>query len=160
TSRYQPMMVMLTGRPGPRRRVGAAGAEACVEYADEAVLSDGGGGVPATAGRGAKAIRGVNCSLTLTRLKKTNHQMPIPSCASANTNMNTRITTMKLAMNCGSTRAPGGVGGAGMASMAKAPSKENRPNKASSAAKTIIEMRAQWRRRNKPMLVVIPQAAG
>lgn len=133
------MTVKLTGRRGALRIAGRT--EDCEELLANISGVGGLGGGPA----------GSNCCFTAARVKKTNHHIPTPSNVSKKSPMTARIEDIIAGFTAECD------GGAGITSDIRP---ENPLIRINSTEKTIIEMRAQFDSRNKPMLVAMPQIAG
>jgi len=130
------MIVMLSGR------CGLVGTGAAI-----------GGGIPGIgAAIALSAATGANCVFTLARVKSTSHHTPIPIIVSQKSPMLNRIASMIDGLEAVSTPAGAGI------NSEIAPRKT--PVSNSRTEKTMIEIRAQFRNRNSPMLVTIPQIAG
>src|ERR1700687_6032397 len=136
TSKNQARIAILSGRlPGARSAVPCSGQPVCR-------------GDPS-----ARAVEGCpNCSFTVDRLKNTSHQTPIPASVSMNAAMNIRM----LVIIEGSTVLFCAVGKGTI----RVTNPEKPPIKISRTEKTMIETRAQFFSRHKPIPVTMPQTAG
>jgi hypothetical protein len=107
--------------------------------------------VPAATGpTAAIGCSGTNCCFTPARVKNTSHQIPMPRSPSQKT---------VIAIRTPATT-PWSIPLEGKSGINRDINAENPPIRIRRTEKTMIEIRAQFRKLNKPMLVTIPQMAG